>query len=94
MSQSVGNEDTHSLAMERCTEAERDVHTVGFGIKGCLLPLPQQYLAVTSYGKQVIAGFILVSSVSTDEFSRSVLTALPLPCDQISVKRIPLSSGT
>lgn len=67
MSQSVGNEDTHSLAMERCTEAERDVHTVGFGIKGCLLLLPQQYLVVTSDGKQVIARFILVSSVSTDE---------------------------
>lgn len=27
-------------------------------------------------------------------FSHSVLTALPLPCDQISVKRIPLPGGT
>lgn len=53
------NEDGCSLAVERCTEPERgDVWTDLLEINACLLKLPLQYVAATTYQTKFIGGYV------------------------------------
>lgn len=59
MSHATGNEDGCSLAVERCTEPERgDVRTDLLEINACLLKLPLQYAAATTYQTEFMGAYV------------------------------------